>query len=354
MDLTKIEVFSVAPHLEQVLAGILILENKGLVSVGKVVAGDYHGVKAHHGPYLKIHTKSKVILFDTSDSLELVNHRGILSDVTHYFKRSYKKNGYTNQSFHVFPLGLNHLVYASQPNIFTSTQLKFAFKNGEIKKYLSRRNALISSTLNINSSVKNRHYRTFSDFYRTPKEEIVVYNTRLWNPTTARNDDEKQKRELLNERRIEFVRALKKEFGNRFTGGILDNSFSRSQCSKDLLLVNDTSYSQNKYQNMLRKAKVGVSVNGIHSTGWALAEYCAFGLGIVCDSLSVELPGTFKKDINYLEANSIKDLIEGCDKLLRNKNNFTNQSVAKNYQYYQTNVFPDSQVLHALTLAMSS
>jgi hypothetical protein len=355
MIIKKLSIFSNALHSEQILTGFRLLQKAGII---KIIRFEFDGSllgegKVFYGqPFVKAETEHNTIMFDCTDSLELPNYQWLDGqNISHYFKRSFKNTGYENQSFKIYPLGFNYLIYTRQEFGLNIAQLKSAFKQKNLVHYLGTRNKFISYFARINNSITNCNANSYGDFYDFQKKDIVVYSTRLWNPNNSRNNEERLKRELLNERRVDFVKSLKYYFRDKFVGGIFKDEFSLKVSSKDLLIDR---YYRRHYTKILQQAKVGISVNGLHSAGWAIGEYCAFGLGIVCDPLTVNVPGNFVAGNNYLEATTGNEAVEAAEKLLTNHDNLLNRLVNNNYRYHFNTLSPDKLVLNALLKSMDS
>jgi hypothetical protein len=357
MEIKELSIFSNALHSEQVLTGFKILERLGLVKIKRIKFDSsliLQKKNLYGEPYVKVKIGEKNILFDCSDSLKLINYDFISKqNITHYFKRSFSMEGYGKLLFPIYPLGFNFLVYSKNDMRYFYTQLQAARCQKTILHYFATRNNLVGKLFQINNSIKNCNYRSFCNLYDSTKKDLIVYNTRLWNPQNARNDEEKNKRLLLNSRRIEFVKALRENFDKYFIGGIFTDEFSKKNVPKHLLIKDNFTYKRKVYFNYLKSAKVRISVNGIHSAGWAIGEYCAFGIGIICDPLTVQVPGNFQSGQNYLEVCNGKEVVEACEKLLTNSENRLESLVNNNYQYYYDCLSPDKLVLNALLKSMA-
>jgi hypothetical protein len=344
MRIAEIILYSNALHSQQLLTGFELLRKSGLIEIEKVTykplgKGNFFGE-----PFVKVLVGNKVVLYDSADSHYLTENNILLNGVTTYFKRSFRKEGYSNTPFLVLPLGLNYLVYSDFKSNFLYAQLRASFHQKNLLHFIATRMKIVSEYFGVNSSVSNCHYTKMYDYYDTSKSNKIIYNTRLWNPENARSNEERDKRILLNSRRIDFVSELKNHFGSNYVGGIFPDEYSRGNAPSDILIQNLDTYKKSGYLDLLRECRIGISVNGEHSAGWAIGEYVAFGLGVVCDPITIELPGNFEKNKNFIEVRSASELIEACNLLMSDEVLLENM-ISNNYQYYFSNLMPEALIL---------
>ena len=203
------------------------------------------------------------------------------------------------------------------------------------------------------SSLVSRFYNT--DFFRsgdfeaypvpsTPNKVLLL--ARLWNPDHVSSAHLKVEREKINSNRIECIRACRSELGDQFTGGLQDDSFSRS-LAPDLLAP----LSLTKRSNFLQAVKthtVCIATTGLHdSIGWKVGEYVAASRAIVSEPLRYELPGDFADGKNYLSYADKTELVNNIRTLLANRTTLSNM-MRRNFDYYHANVRPDVLVLNTL------
>ena len=94
-----------------------------------------------------------------------------------------------------------------------------------------------------------------------------------------------------------------------FNGGVPDTDFSR-QYAPDLILgYKDTNKSE--YINKVKNTSICIATTGLHdSIGWRLGEYVSASRAIISQPLKYDLPGNFCVNKNYLEFDTINELIE--------------------------------------------
>ncbi len=343
-----IHIYSNSLHCQQIFTGFSLLIKNKILTVDNIKFMRLEGGDHFFGePYVKVLMNSKIILFDCADSFDLPSNTHIYSDVDVIFKRSFKKDGYNMLDCKIYPYGFNYLVYDNAINWeFWMCELKASFFQKNTIHFFVTRHSLLSALFNINSSRINLSWNNIENF-SCKERKGIVYNTRLWNPQNARTEEERERRLILNDRRIKVVSMLKKEYGSEFRGGIFADTMSKKMCKKDILISN-SSYKVKNYLNVLKNAKIGISINGNHAAGYAFGEYISMGLGIVCDRINNLLPGEFVKNSNYLEINDdLSNLTEQINQLNTN-DDLCNIMRYNNYLYYLNNLRADRIVLNAL------
>src|SRR5699024_8709076 len=69
------------------------------------------------------------------------------------------------------------------------------------------------------------------EYYPTlNKEPKILFLTRLHESSDAKSDENKGKRECINEKRIQYIKACRQAFGDQFIGGLT----GESRASKDI------------------------------------------------------------------------------------------------------------------------
>lgn len=140
----------------------------------------------------------------------------------------------------------------------------------------------------------------------------VVFFTRLWNPENHRDVDEKERRKLQNEFRIESCRIIKKNFKNASVG-LFPESLS-SKLAPDLLLdIKKTSIKE--YFGVLRQCDIGIADDGLKDTpGWKIGEYLLFGKAVVTTPINIVVDN-FNEHTNYEKVSSRSAYVELPDKI---------------------------------------
>lgn len=336
-------------HLSQIYVGFEQLKKAGIVDVSVKYTGEkIDATKPKPLLKVKIDNKHKVI-YDTLDGLNWVE--GSIEDnliyiknnldADFYFKRSYNKKilDYFPSNCKVYPLGLNYYIESED---FYFRSLKEA-----VKHYIKDSN-VITKLLK-----KNKNFYT-SDFEFYPfvyKDTKILFFTRLWNPADIKDRHFKSQVETINENRVKYIKACKKEFGNYFTGGLENDTYSNLY-AKDLnaedLIVPFSLTNRKTFLSTIKNNNICVTTTGLHdSIGWKFGEYVAASRAIVSEPLAYELPGDFNSPKNYLAFSNEEELINKIN-LLRENKDLLFEIMRNNFHYYNNYVRPDKLVLNTL------
>jgi len=334
-------------HLMQIYSGFFELQKKGIVCLKlnpiKKVPKD--------PPVLIVTINDKYkVAYDTLDGFSWI--AGDRTENLHYFQNTFNVDFYFKRSFHhlllqykpancqLFPLGLH---YSMHPN-YNILSLSPSWKDKV--KYVMKTNKLFKK-------ITNKTFFYTQDFEHYPTNHAVdkiLFLTRLWNPEEAKWEGSRPHREMVNQTRVECIRLCRKEFGDRFTGGLSDDPFSRKYFS-DLIMPAEYT-SKGRFLQAVKEHSICIATTGLHdSIGWKFGEYVAASRAIVSEPLQYELPGDFRKDQNYLEFKSPEELISQINKLLGNKELII-QMMKANYYYYNNYVKPENLVLNTLLQVM--
>jgi hypothetical protein len=140
----------------------------------------------------------------------------------------------------------------------------------------------------------------------------IIFRTRLWNPDNHSDIDEKERRRLQNEFRIESCRIIKKNFNNASVGLFPD--LLSSKLAPDLLLdVKSTSIKE--YFRLLRQCDIGIADDGLKDTpGWKFGEYLLHGKAVITTPFNVAIEN-FHEHINYERLSTRSSYMELPDKI---------------------------------------
>lgn len=175
---------------------------------------------------------------------------------------------------------------------------------------------------------------------------MILLIAGLWNPEDEKLEHLKIEIDLINRTRIDCIRACQKEFGRKFTGGLIRDSFSIKQ-AKDLIMP-DSLTNRETFLNSIREHNICIATTGLHgSIGWKLAEYVAASRAILSEPLIYKPTGDFKNDINYLNFDSVDELLNKVYFLLKNRDALIGM-MNSNFQYYNNYLRPDKLVLNTL------
>ena len=148
----------------------------------------------------------------------------------------------------------------------------------------------------------------------------IIFHTRLWNPDNHNDSDEKERRILQNEFRIESCRIIKKNFTNAAVG-LFPDALTYKLAPDLLLDVKKTSIK--KYFGFLKECDIGIADDGLKDTpGWKIGEYLLFGKAVITTPLNIALDN-FDEHTNYEKLSSRSsylELPEKIDCLLKDKN----------------------------------
>ncbi|OUS02943.1 hypothetical protein A9Q86_02530 [Flavobacteriales bacterium 33_180_T64] len=327
----KIE-FSPSPHLSQIYDGFAKLSKKGIINLNTVRTR-----QNETKPVIKVIVNNKyTVMYDTLDGLNWIN--GSLEENLQYFKTNYDADYYFKRSYSkilegkakntkIYPLGLNYSFdYEGNYPLPIKEKLK-KFIRQNIKKNVFKPSAF--------------EYPPYKN-----NTDKVLFLCRLWNPDEVETDGLKSQREKINNDRIEFVQTCKNEFGDRFTGGIQNDAFSR-RMAKDLLMPHEITKKQN-FIDAIKDHNICVTTTGLHdSTGWKLAEYVAASRAIISEPLHYELPGDFKNPTHYLSFNNSSQLINNINDLLKNPE-MMREMMKENHRYYNNFVDSEKMILNTL------
>ena len=346
-----------SPHLQQLYTGFTVLHKRGIIQLIQTTRRQ-DTIDKDAPPHLRDAKRShlKVLLdrhyllyYDAHDSFEI--DAGILATVDVYFKRSYFEPAIRQLELkhRVFPLGLNYPVYSDGVDVF-------AMERAALHKGFGRFRVLMRS-MGIDYLVGQSRYtarmnrlESYPTFTLPAK---VLFMTQVWDPKEARSRDKADERESLNNMRANCVLLLKKEFGDRFLGGLSHDDYSRSKWA-DCLLPDHGLANKSKYLKLLKEFPVCVATTGLHgSTGWKLGEYVSQSKAIVTEPLMYRVPGCFAPERNYLEFSTPESCVECVTRLFKDYR-LRCQLMINNFRYYHSYVRPDSLVLNTLARAIAS
>ena len=217
-----------SPHLMQLYAGFFKLQQEGVIELQ--LKPKKYLPRAIPVINAVINKKHKVV-YDTQDGLIWINNT-IEKNLIH-FQENYPVDFYFKRSFHprmeqfkpagckIFPLGFNYNVHPDENllNLIDSTFDKI--------KYFVKTNQQLKKLFN-----KRFYYAKDFEFYPIKNEkDKVLFLTRVWNPMgeDVASDEDKAHREWINEQRVRYLDICKKEYGDRFTGGLWRDEFSTTR-----------------------------------------------------------------------------------------------------------------------------
>jgi hypothetical protein len=172
-------------------------------------------------------------------------------------------------------------------------------------------------------------------------EAVVFFQGRVWEGTRHGRDIEAE----VNQPRVELVRALQKELGTKFVGGLTPNEYA---CRKFPDLVSKVSARREEFIRAAKHALVGIASQPCISTGsFKLAEYLAASKCIVSPPMTNRLPAPLIDGVNFLGYLKPLECVEQCVRLLENRG-FAEDMRCDNWEYYRREVEPAAHVYKLL------
>lgn len=147
----------------------------------------------------------------------------------------------------------------------------------------------------------------------------VIFQTRLWDPATNPDQDEKERRAIQNSFRIGACRIIKKNFPDS-TVGLYPDDLAKKMANDVLLDKKDTS--KINYLRKLNLSSIAIADDGLKGTpGWKIGEYALNGKAIISTPINTVVEN-FEKNINYLELShrsAFEELPDLISDLIANK-----------------------------------
>src|SRR5690625_2394071 len=184
-------------HLDQIYHGFEQLRKKGIISLSIKRATDNVSTK----PLLRAVINGKYnVIYDTLDGLNWIDGSATENlsyfrnevDADFYFKRSFSNEVQQNspKNCRVFPLGLNYTFDPEirMPKTLKETAIDTAYNNALVAKLYKRK-------------FFNAH--DFEYYPTLNKEPKILFLTRLHESSDAKSEENKSKRECINEKRIQ-------------------------------------------------------------------------------------------------------------------------------------------------------
>ncbi|TSJ70301.1 glycosyltransferase [Marinobacter vulgaris] len=350
-------------HLHQIYSGLFLLHTYGEIDL-KLRTGRSTTKTRGNRQFLALDVRSfldnkyKRCIFDMQDSPK-ISLLESFNEIDFYFKRSFQKDFIAELPLkyreRVLPFGLNYQALLCNGNrVLERVLLEFISRpfNPFYKK--NRFHAEnIFDLLKYEYFKKRNNYVPFPNIEAEPDraaEPSILFQCRLW-PEKYIASENKQDFKNVNKERVDLISALKKEFGNKFIGGL--------QPTKEAVelypdLITSLPSRRKSYIEVMKKSLVVINSPGLlNSMGWKFAEYIAAGKCIVSSKISAELPGDFSSGHHYLEYESIHECIDACSRLL-NQPEFASIMSKKNIEYYDRYLRPDSIIGNCLVRTQSS
>jgi hypothetical protein len=176
-----------------------------------------------------------------------------------------------------------------------------------------------------------------------PVEPSVHFQPRLW-----ASDEAPGEANAVNADRVSMVRALKREFGKRFVGGLVATSYARRHYPDDLT-PHSSKYSD--YLRLKRRCLIGIYTRGLeHSLAFKLSETFAASQCLVSVPLRYGLPTPLEPGRHYVEFESIDDCVAACHRLLSD-DALARSMRSANHDYYAREIEAAAHIQRVLDRA---
>jgi len=325
-----------SPHLYQLYTGFARLHENGIIDLKLKKSNNQD---SFYKPIVRLKINKKInVIYDLLDGFNwisgskddnLMHFKNEFKNVDYYFKRSYNKEllNYSPTGCSIFPLGLFYR--ENQPDCFKNS---VSFKTRQV--------------LDILKIKKIKHKK--NQYVAPPiiEELNAMLFTRLWDPQQVSDTKQKEERIQINTNRIEAIEACRKEFKDRFYGGLSNSVLAKKEAAQ--LILPDSHTNRKNYLKRVKSTPICIVNTGLHnSIGGRFAEAVAASRAIISEPLHYDPTGDFLKDKNYLTFTNTSQLLEKVDALLSNKNK-TQQMMLKNYFYYNNYLKPEQLVLNTI------
>ena len=237
------------------------------------------------------------------------------SDDTLFVDDPIKYNYYLKRSLYLRNLKSN--VYPLNFQVNYSYKSLFILAKFSVKQLMNKANRIeIARALDYFNTFTYLSHNAM-DIRKLPQtvkdnEGKIIFYTRLWNPNNNIDPNEKERRRLQNEFRINACRIIKKNFSNSSVGLFSDDLSKK--LAPDLLL-NSKDSKKNNYLNLLSNHNIGIADDGLKDTpGWKIGEYLLFGKAVITTPLNISLEN-FELHTNYEKLTSRSSYLELPDKI---------------------------------------
>ena len=342
-------------HLQQLFTGLELLAKSKKILFKQVIDSRSELFKKNaslpnslHSSGIRLIVNNRINLYvDVSDSHEVNKDILVWADV--YLKRSFNSDIHRHISNKIKPLDLNYMV---KPNFRSWRCVKRSLRlSSGTEKFKS-----VIRELDIKNRVS--YLPRQREMEQAPQLDLpfrVLFLCRLWEPTKdvyyQLSKQQIADRENINEIRVGCIRALKKEFGELFTGGISDSVYARKYF-KNEIFAEPLLTSKKNYIQLIRKFPVCVATTGLSkSIGWKFAEYLAQSKAIISEPLHSQTSGNIESGKHFLAFKTPGECVEQAV-LLKQNTDFRNKMMQENHDYYKNYVAPEAYAKNILNTAL--
>lgn len=273
-----------------------------------------------------------------------------------YFKRSLLPNLLLLPSGEKLrPLGLVSDVRTDFPNPFElRRELSGATSTAERGRILARWLLGAAGADRLGVIQRTRWSRMHAAPVRDQDPRVLLM-AGLWDPALVPEDAPAKREEwrLLNWQRVECIRALRREFGDRFHGGVKPTGFARREFP-DVVLEDPHATSQPEFLRQVRTHPICVTSTGLHgSNGGRLAEFVSFSRAIVTEPLQYAVQGDFGAGTHYLEYRDPENCVAQVAQLFDDRA-AREAMMERNHDYYRQWLHPERLALRLIALTSAA
>lgn len=174
------------------------------------------------------------------------------------------------------------------------------------------------------------------------QDPVALFMTRLWDPVEHSRYCLSGSEELqaMNQLRAACIRALRRELGPRFEGGVQRTPHALREYP-DIVLDSVAEGARRNFIEMVRRHPVCVTTAGPHrSNGFKFAEYVALSRCIVAEPVDTEIPGPFSEPANYLTFSTPDACVDQVVRLLGDPG-LRERQMSANARYFESWMEPE-------------
>jgi hypothetical protein len=320
-------------HVEQIHTGFVELHRRGFV---RLKLSKLRRPRRWTGLLVRVND-DVLVYYDMNDDALL--YEEMLDEVHFYFKRSFLPS-HREKSLKIHPLGLN-----------------FPLSTEGFDLFRLRRELSVGSLKDRAKGVLRRIFKDYPSGRQIEAPPIfdgpprILLLTKSWAHRFSADICARDNLQALDANRAECIRALRREFGDLFLGGMADCPAARQRFG-DVVVSDPRITRKAAYLKLLREFPICVTTMGLwKSNGWRLAEYVAQSKAIVSERLEYHVPGGFDDGVNYLSFTSPEECVAAARRLVEDRELRIRISM-NNYHYYRAFLRADSLIMNTLAIAL--
>lgn len=279
--------------------------------------------------------QKRKVCYDHHDKSYDFAHKGLeLCDV--YYKRSYHQPDIDKLppalAKKIVPFGFDFPCRSAHDrNAALRAAASYLSHNFDIKRPRASARRAYSMAYYLRSHFRSPIIENFEAAPDTDVQPTILYQTRVYSPGEMTDTTN------VNEWRVSLIRALKKEFGDRFVGGLQVNEFSKTHYPDCLT---DHKVDRHAFISLVKQNLITIETRGLHySTSWKMGEYLAASKCIVAEAPHHQPAVPLEDGKHCLFMSTPEEAVEACARIL------DNPALAKDlrhnaHAYYQQEVNP--------------